>query len=106
MAHALKSCVSLLPESIGQRKSHTSLIQKVEKEIIPLGERSCKFTLQKDIHTGKGGFIAIKRSLMSSKHNRKVPIIRDNIFFQGETDNKNKYLFIDTKEKNKTEHET
>lgn len=43
---------------------------------------------------------------MSSKHNRKVPIIRDNIFFQGETDNKNKYLFIDTKEKNKTEHET
>lgn len=94
MAHALKSGVSLLPESIGQRKSQTSLIQRVEKEIIPLGERSCKFILQNGIHTGKGGFIAIKLSIMSSKHNRKVPIIKGNIFFQGETDNKNKHLLL------------
>lgn len=94
MAHALESCVSLLPESIGQGKSQTSLIQKVEKEIITLGERSCKFTLQKGIPTGMGGFIAIKLSITSSKHNRKVPIKRDNIFFQRETDNKNKHLLL------------
>lgn len=50
--------------------------------------------MQNGIRTGKGGFIAIKLSITSSKHNRKVPIVRDNMFFQVETETKNKHLLL------------